>query len=126
MEPQLESPTTVWPFPFSEQDWEQTPPAVQASLHTLGHERDQLRDQAASLAARLNQDSTHSSRPPASDSPYKKPRRRTGSSPRTRKGGGQPGHPGHRQVLLAPTSVEDLLPELCAGGRGELGRVSPY
>ena len=87
---------------------------------------DQLQDQVARLEARLNQDSTTSSRPPSSDSPYKKPRRRTGSSTRTRQGGGKPGHPGHRQVLLAPTSVEDMLPEVCACGSGEFGLVSPY
>jgi transposase len=126
MEPLLESTTTVWLFPFSEQDWEQTPPAVQAYLQTLRHEMEQLQDQVARLEARLNQDSTTSSRPPSSDSPYKKPRCRTGSSTRTRKGGGKPGHPGHRQVLLAPTSVEDMLPEVCACGSGEFGLVSPY
>ena len=26
---------TGWPFPFTPQDWEQTPPAVQAYLHTV-------------------------------------------------------------------------------------------
>jgi transposase len=126
MEPQLDSTTTVFPFPFSEQDWEQTPPAVQAYLHTLRHEMDQLQDRVASLEARLQQDATNSSRPPSSDSPYKNPRRRTGSSTRTRKGGGKAGHPGHRQVLLAPTSVEDRLPEMCACRSSAFGLVSPY
>jgi hypothetical protein len=124
LRPELNS--TGWPFPFPEADWEQTPPAVQAYLHTLRHEMGQLQDQVESLQARLNQDSTNSSRPPSSDSPYQKPRRRTGASPRPRKGGGKPGHPGHRQVLLALTSVEDLLPEVCACGSGEFGLMSPY
>jgi len=124
LRPKLNS--TGWPFPFPEADWEQTPPAVQVYLHALQHEMGQLQDQVESLAARLNQDSTNSSRPPSSDSPYKKPRRRTGASPRPRKGGGKPGHAGHRQVLLAPTSVEDMLPEVCACGSGEFGLVSPY
>jgi Family of unknown function (DUF6444) len=75
MEPQLDSTTMVFPFPFAEQDGEQTPPAVQAYLHTLCHEMDQLQDRVASLEARLQQDSTNSSRPPSSDSPYQKPRR---------------------------------------------------
>jgi transposase len=126
MESRIESNATVWPFPFSEQEWEQTPPAVQAYLHTLRHEMGQLQERVESLEARLNQHSTTSSRPPSSDSPYKKPRRRSGNSPRRRKGGGKPGHPGHRQVLLAPTSVEDLLPESCACGSGDLSLVSPY
>ena len=72
MESRLESNVTVWPFPFSEQDWEQTPPAVQAYLHTLRHEMGQLQERVESLEARLNQNSATSSRPPSSDSPYKK------------------------------------------------------
>jgi len=117
---------TSWPFPFTEQDWEQTPPAVQAYLHTLHAEMDPLQERVERLEARLNQDSTTSSRPPSSDSPYKKPRRRMGSSTRTRKGGGKPGHPGHRQVLLAPTSVEEVLPAWCACGSGEFDLIRPY
>lgn len=121
-----EPDSTHWPFPFTESDWEQTPPAVQAYLYTLRHEMGQLHERVESLEARLNQNSTTSSRPPSSDSPYKKPRRRTGSSKRTRKGGGKPGHPGHRQVLLAPTSVEEVLPESCACGSGAFDLIRPY
>ncbi len=113
-------------FPLTEQDWEQTPPAVQAYLHALSDERNQLQEQVERLQARLTQDSTMSSRPPSSDSPYKKPRRRTGSSPNRRKGGGKPGHPGHRQVLLAPTRVEDVLPESCACGSDAFDLIRPY
>jgi transposase len=122
----LSEPTgTSWSFPFTERDWEQTPPAVQAYLHTLRHEVGQLQDRVESLEARLHQNSTTSSRPPSSDSPYKKPRRRTGSKG-SRKGGAKPGHEGHRQVLLAPTAIEELLPESCACGRGEFGLIRPY
>jgi transposase len=113
-------------FPLTEQDWEQTPPAVQAYLHSLHDEIGQLQERVERLEARLHQDSTTSSRPPSSDSPYKKPRRRTASSKRTRKGGGKPGHPGHRQVLLAATSIEDMLPESCACGSGEFDLLQPY
>src|SRR5918999_119983 len=120
MEPLLESNTTLWPFPFTQQDWQQTPPAVQAYLQTLHHEVGQLHERVESLEARLKQDSTTSSRPPSSDSPYKKPRRRTGFSTRARKGGGKPGHAGHRQVLLAPTHVEDVLPQGCGCGGGPI------
>jgi transposase len=114
------------PFPFTALDWEQTPPAVQAYLHTLHDEMSQLQGRVEQLEARLNQDSTTSSRSPSSDSPYKKPCRRTGSSPHRRKGGGKPGHPGQRQVLLAPTSVEDLMPEGCTCGSGEFDLIRPY
>jgi transposase len=125
MESGLECNVTVWPFPFTEQDWEQTPPAVQAYLHTLRHEMGQLQERVENLEARLNQNATTSSRPPSSASPYKKPRRRSGSKG-WRKGGGKPGPQGHRQGLLAPTSVEDLLPESCACGSGEFDLIQPY
>ncbi len=80
MEPLSEPTNTVWPFPFTPQDWEQTPPAVQAYVRTLRDELAQLHDRVETLEARLTQNSTTSSRPPSSDSPYKKPRRRTTST----------------------------------------------
>ena len=125
MEPQPEANSRGWLFPFTEQEWEQTPPAVQAYLHTLRDEMGQLHERVENLEARLTQNSTTSSRPPSSDSPYTKPRRRRGAK-RSRKGGGHPGHPGHRQVLLVPTTVEELLPNACACGSGEFGVLSPY
>src|SRR5229473_1544140 len=102
MEPRSEPANTVWPFPFTPQEWEQTPPAVQASLRTVRDELGQLHDRVETLEARLKQNSTTSSRPPSTDSPYKKPQRRT-TSTTPRKAGGKPGHQGHRQGLLMPT-----------------------
>ena len=60
--------STDWSFPFTEQDWDQTPPAVKAYLQTLHHEIGQLHERVESLEARLKQDSTTSSKPPSSDS----------------------------------------------------------
>ena len=71
MEPLLEPTNTVWSFPFPPQDWEQTPPAVQAYVRTLRDEVAQLHDRLEILEARLTQNSTTSSRPPSSDPPYK-------------------------------------------------------
>src|SRR5499425_3275477 len=99
MEPLSEPTNTVWSFPFTPQDWEQTPPAVKAYVRTVRDEVAQLQNRVETLETRLQQNSTTSSRPPSSDSPYKKPRRCT--APTTpRKAGGKPGHLGHRQVLL--------------------------
>lgn len=125
MEPLPEFNPATWPFPFTEQDWEQTPPAVQAYLHTLRHEMGQLHERVESLEARLNQNSTTSSRPPSSDAPYTKSRRRTGAKG-PRKGGGKTGHRGHRQVLLAPTAVEEVLPGWCICGSGAFTLIRPY
>ena len=61
MEPLSEPATTLWPFPFTPQDWEQTPPAVQAYLRTVRDEVEQLHDRVETLEARLKQNSTTSS-----------------------------------------------------------------
>ena len=71
MEPFSEPTDTVWPFPFTPQDWVQTPPAVQAYIRTLRDEVAQLHGRLETFAARLTQNSTTSSQPPSSDSPYK-------------------------------------------------------
>ena len=96
MEPRPESADPGWPFPFVPQAWEHTPAAVHAYGHTLQDDLTQLRARVEALEARLTQHSTTSHQPPASDSPYKKPRQRT-TPPR--KAGGKPGHPGPRQAL---------------------------
>src|SRR5262245_13190553 len=122
----LADPTNpLWPFPFTPQDWAQTPLAVQAYVHTLRDEVKQLHDGVEILEARLRQKSTTSSRPPSSDSPYKKPRQRT-TATTPRKAGGKPGHPGHRQVLLPPTTVREVRPERCACGNTMLTLGRPY
>ncbi len=123
MEPQSEPTNSLWPFPFTPQDWEQTPPAVQAYLHSVCNALKQLHERVETLEARLTQNSTTSHRPPSSDSPYKKRRQRT---PFPRKAGGQPGHPGHRQILLSPTTVQELRPERCACGNTTLTFLRPY
>jgi transposase len=125
MESLSEPTNTIWSFPFTPQDWEQTPLAVQAYVRTLHDEVKQLHDCVETLAARLQQNSTTSSRPPSSDSPYKKLRlRATAATPR--KAGGKPGHPGHRQVLLPPTTVKELRPERCACGNTTFPLTTPY
>jgi transposase len=125
MEPRSDPAHPVWPFPFTPEDWAQTPPAVQAYLHTVHDALAQLHERVETLEARLAQNSTTSSRPPSSDSPYKKPRRRTNATT-ARKAGGKPGHPGHRQALLSPTTVYEVRPECCACGNTTLTCLRPY
>src|SRR4030095_4502540 len=125
MEPLTEPRHTAWPFPFVPQDWEHTPAAVQAYVHTLQDELTRLRECVEALEARLKANSTTSHRPSSSDSPYKKPGQRTPAST-PRKAGGKPGHAGHRQVLLPPTAVHDLRPERCPCGNTTFTAMRPY
>ena len=60
MEPRSVPYNTVWSFPFTPQDWEHTPAAVQAYVHTLQDDLTQLRERVAVLEARLTQNSTTS------------------------------------------------------------------
>jgi Family of unknown function (DUF6444) len=72
MEALSEPTNTVWSFPFTLQDWAQTPPAVQVYLHTVHDALGQLQERVDTLEARLKQNSTTSSRPSSSDSPSKR------------------------------------------------------
>jgi transposase len=99
-------------------DWQQTPPSVKTLV--MG-----LLKRLEALEARLNQDATTSHRPPSTNSPYKKRRSPSGSSS-SRKAGGQPGHPGHRQRLLVPTDTQVVIPVQCACGNPALSMPRPY
>jgi len=123
MEPRPESAHPHWPFPCVPQDWEHTPAAVQASVYTLQNDLTQLRERVAAREARITQHSTTSHRPPSSDSPDKKPRHRH-TTPR--QAGGKPGHPGHRQALVPPTTVQELPPERWPCGNTTLALSRPY
>jgi transposase len=117
--------TTEWPFPFSQADWEQTPPAVQAYIAALHQELTQLKQRIEALEARMQVTSETSSRPPSSDSPYRKgqkKRHRTTSG----RPGAKPGHPGVRQSLMSPTSTEHLVPTACRCGNTDLLHPTPY
>jgi hypothetical protein len=109
MEQRPEPHSPVWLFPFSPQDWAQTPLAVQASLCTVRDALDQLQDRVATLEARLKQHSKTASQPPSSDAHSKKTRQRTASIT-SHKAGGKLGHRGHRRVLCTPLRVQELRP----------------
>lgn len=81
----------------------------------------ELKAKIDELTARLNQNSSNSSKPPSSDTPWRKPA--TSKEPTGRKPGGQPGHPGHCRVRLPPerlTRVVRYVPEVCAACRAPL------
>jgi transposase len=77
----------------------------------------------AALEAHLQQRSSNSDRPPSSDPPYEK---RPARSNTQGKPGAKPGHPGYRQVLLAPTEVIEVRPAPCACGQREFPETQPY
>ena len=83
--------------------WAATPSAAQA----LGQDQ---RQRIRELEARLDQDSSNSSRPPSSDPPQAVARPKT---PRFgRKRGGQPGNRGTFRPLLPVEQVDKIVPVL--------------
>jgi transposase len=117
--------TTEWPFPFAPADWAQTPPAVQAYIVALHQELAQLKQRVEALEACTQATSQTSSRPPSSDSPYRKGRKKRRHKTSGRPGA-KPGHPGTRQTLLNPTSTQHLLPTECRCGNTNLLHIAPY
>jgi len=73
------------------EDWQQTPTSVRYQFLSL-------LKRVEALEARLNRDSSNSSRPPSMDAPSTKRQRRMQATNR-RRPGGKPGHPGHVQAL---------------------------
>ena len=75
------------------------------------------------LEAKLNANSSNSSQPPSSDSPYKKPAKSPGQKG---KPGAKKGHKGHRQQMLPPTQTRPVSPAPCSCGCGSYAELTPF
>jgi len=108
-------------LPITEEDWNRTPPAVQAVVIALWQQVQALQAQVAALQAevaqlreQLGRNSQNSSKPPSSDALSAPPRPKRAPSGRTP--GGQPGHTGHGRKLVPVEQVKhvmDLKPTEC-------------
>jgi transposase len=72
----------------------------------------------AELERRLGADSSSSSRPPSSDSPYRKPKGRSSRSASGRRPGKQPGDPGSTMPLVNDPDEIIICDPGCCGGCG--------
>jgi transposase len=80
-----------------------------------------LEAENAELKRRLGMDSTNSSKPPSSDSPFAKPAPKSLRRTSGRKPGGQPGHPGSTLALVAdPNERKRHEPGRCMGCGADL------
>lgn len=101
---------------FSEQEWAQTPPAVQEFVLALLLRVQELEAELATLRERVNRNSRNSSQPPSSDGPNVPPQPRKPAKNGKRRRGGQPGHPGTTRKLVPPEQVKDsydIKPQSC-------------
>ena len=98
-------------------------PAIRVSLVVVGPRGIEPRTRGfprcggrRSLKRRLGMDSTNSSKPPSSDSPFTKPAPKSLRRKSGRKPGGQPGHPGSTLALVDnPNERKRHEPGPCAG-----------
>lgn len=82
-----------------------------------------LRTRVDELEGQLGQNSTNSHKPPSTDPPGARPEKR----PTGRQRGAQPGHKGHKRVLLPPEKVtrrSAVRPSVCACCGGERVKAS--
>jgi transposase len=111
-------------LPLDAAGWEQIPLVVRQVVILLLAVIQQQQERIAALEARLSQNSrTSDDRPPSSDPPYAQRSPRAGARGRP---GVKPGHPGHRQALLAPAEVIAVTPEVCVCGQREFPETRPY
>jgi len=102
-------------MPFSEEEWAQTPPAVQEFVLALIARVQALETVIANLREQVNRNSRNSSKPPSSDGPTVPPKPRKQAKGK-RKRGGQPGHKGTTRKLVPIEQVKDsydIKPEAC-------------
>jgi transposase len=93
------------------------------TLESLAGGVESLTARVAELEARLNQNSSNSSKPPSSDPPSAKPA--PTKPPSGKKRGGQPGHPKHERTILPPDEIHDHKPSHCSGCRHPLSGDDP-
>jgi transposase len=117
------------PSSIPESLWVTVPPEAQAAILAVIAS---LENRIADLEARLNQNSTNSSKPPSTDPPAVKVKRRPPDPASGRKRGGQPGHPRHTRALVPPEQLRDtfeIKPTHCGGcgsplhGQGDCGMM---
>jgi transposase len=107
-------------LPISEDDWQHTPPVVQAVVVALWQQVEALRAEVARLREQVGRNSQNSSQPPSSDRPSAPPRPK--QPPSGRSAGGQKGHAGHGRALKAVADVQHVvnLKPTCCGTCGAL------
>jgi transposase len=108
--------------PFSQLDWLSTPEPVREYIiyleRLIGQMQQRLEaveKRTEKLEARTRMNSQNSSKPPSSDSPFNRQKKKTKKSKTKR--GGQKGHKGYQQQTLNPTNTISLLPENCICGK---------
>jgi transposase len=100
-------------LPLPDNLWAKIPPDAQAAIIALVHS---LEQRIAALEARLNRDSSNSSKPPSTEPLHVKRQPPRPASKKRR--GGQPGHERHTRELVPSerlTCAAEIKPPACSG-----------
>ena len=114
------------PPPLPPELFDVLPPVVQAyirHLEAIAAQVAVLTARVAELEAKLNLNSSNSSKPPSSDGPQGKPA--PPKKPSGKKRGGQPGHPKHERAILPPDEMFECRPDCCSRCRAKLAGDDP-
>ena len=109
--------------PFTEADWQATPEPVRKAFELLEQQVEILTRRLDELENRINRNSGNSNKPPSSDNPFKKNRKRKATKKRS---GAKKGHKGHTQKLVMPTETVILRPECCPCGNRHFPKTRPF
>ena len=103
--------------PIAQELWDTIPQAAQAAVLVAIQRRiEALEAELRELKARLDRNSSNSSKPPSAEPLHIK--RQPPRPPSGRRRGGQPGHKRHLRQLVPPERLADALdckPEVCSG-----------
>jgi transposase len=113
--------------PFSELDWQLTPEPVRQYIMALERTLFDMEQRIAAheqrlekLEVRTKKNSHNSSKPPSSDPPFNRQKRKQKKSKRSR--GGQKGHKANQQQMLNPNESHWLMPKRCSCGHTAFDR----
>jgi transposase len=119
--------------PFSELDWQLTPEpvrhyimALEQMLHDMQQRLHAHEERIEKLEVRTRKTSHNSSKPPSSDPPFGRQKRKQKKSKRSK--GGQKGHKANQQQILEPTQRHWLIPQRCSCGHSvfDPGNMQPF
>lgn len=105
---------------ISPEEWRNTPPSVIRLIMQLVARIDALEAEVGQLRARLDQNSSNSSKPPSSDPPQDKAKRPKKDGRKKKRS-----RTGHRQKLLTATEVREIKPARCTCGCADFTRLQP-
>jgi len=125
---------------FTENDWAATPDSVKKEYEKLEkivarltEKNEQLEQYIYKIEIQLNKNSSNSSKPPSSDSPYKKDetkkdkgKDKNNTDTKNGKAGAKKGHKGHRQKLMEPTNIVPVKTDECSCGCKKIINQKPF